>query len=158
MVKSQDHLPSFLGIPVVFSYHRGEDGEGASRGQSAVLHRDVRDSNYNLCLLPRAEYHIQTFDCQEGTEVACPVKPIGIPMHSDLRRLLCSACSKYPAAHPTVTHTTFHDASAFSCSSPGADEDLSTRCDVGQMRHHSLAHIQCLIRFSASSSLYFLPL
>lgn len=35
-------------------------------------------------------------------------------MHLDLRRLPRSGCSKYSTARPSVTHTIFHDASAFS--------------------------------------------
>lgn len=39
-------------------------------------------------------YQTQSFKSQEGTEVDHPVKPIGIPLHSDLSRPPCFPCSK----------------------------------------------------------------
>lgn len=45
--------------------------------------------------------------------MGCPVKPKGIPVRSDLKGQQWSARSKYLVACSPVTHTIFHDASAF---------------------------------------------
>lgn len=39
-------------------------------------------------------YHTRSFNSREGTEVGHPVKPIGIPLRSDLRVPPCFAYSK----------------------------------------------------------------
>lgn len=39
-------------------------------------------------------YHTRSFNSREGTEVGHPVKPIGIPLRSDLSRPPCFAHSK----------------------------------------------------------------